>query len=171
MRKSTFVNYLISVFVATALGACRTAAPRLNYTELARAGKALGLFIGLHDNHRLYTAAAQWIGTPYRSGGNTRQGVDCSGLTRALYQTVYRQTLPRTTAAQQATSRRVPRHKLREGDLVFFSSTRSPKKVAHVGIYLKDGKFVHASTSRGVIVSSLDEAYYRQHWLSGGRPR
>ena len=58
---------------------------------------------------------------------------------------------------------------MREGDLVFFTSNRSGKKVAHVGIYLKDGKFIHASTSQGVIVSNLKERYYTQYWLCGGR--
>lgn len=64
---------------------------------------------------------------------------------------------------------KVSRGKLKEGDLVFFSSRNSRKKVAHVGIYLKDGKFVHASSSRGVIVSHLNEPYYRTHWMRGGR--
>ena len=63
----------------------------------------------------------------------------------------------------------IPASELREGDLVFFTSRASRKKVAHVGIYLKDGKFIHASTSQGVIVSNLREKYYTQHWLCGGR--
>ena len=75
------------------------------------------------------------------------------------------------TDGQKKESSKVARRNLREGDLVFFSSRKSRRKVAHVGIYLKDGKFVHASTSQGVIVSSLNEPYYRTHWISGGRVR
>ena len=78
--------------------------------------------------------------------------------------------LSRSTDGQLKESNKIARRNLREGDLVFFTSRSSRKKVAHVGIYLKDGKFIHASTSRGVIISSLNEDYYRKHWLSGGRP-
>lgn len=66
---------------------------------------------------------------------------------------------------------KVAKRNLKEGDLVFFSSNRSRKRVAHVGIYLKSGKFIHSSTSRGVIVSRLNEDYYLRHWISGGRIR
>ena len=58
---------------------------------------------------------------------------------------------------------------LQEGDLVFFHNGRKKRTATHVGIYLKDNKFIHASTSSGVIVSSLDEAYYRRCWMQGGR--
>ncbi len=153
------------------LSSCRTAAPRLNYKELAKASILLKTDIDLKDNHKLYIEASKWIGTPYRSGGNTRKGVDCSGLVRQLYQSVYRQKVPRTTQALKDESRKVSKRNLREGDLVFFTSSRSRKKVAHVGIYLKEGKFIHASTSRGVIVSRLSEDYYTRHWMHGGRIR
>ena len=72
---------------------------------------------------------------------------------------------------QKKESNKVAKRNLREGDLVFFTSNRSGKKVAHVGIYLKEGKFIHASTTRGVIVSQLNEPYYTKHWISGGRTR
>ena len=65
---------------------------------------------------------------------------------------------------------KVSKRNLREGDLVFFHNGRKKRIASHVGIYLKDNKFIHASTSRGVIISSLNEDYYRKHWLSGGRP-
>ena len=120
----------------------------------------LGIDIGPKDNHHLYLTAAEWIGTPYRSGGHTQKGTDCSGMTGEIYRKVYHMRLPRSTSEQMKACRKVSRRELKEGDLVFF----------HVGIYLKDGYFVHASTSRGVIVSHLDEAYYRRCWLRGGRP-
>ena len=78
--------------------------------------------------------------------------------------------LPRSTSEQMKACRIVSRRELKDGDVVFFHNGKSRKKVTHVGIYLKDGYFVHASTSRGVIVSHLDEAYYRRCWLRGGRP-
>lgn len=153
------------------LSACQTTAPRLDYKALARASIRLGMDIDLTDNHRLYINAAEWIGTPYRPGGADSHGTDCSGLVYRLYKDTYRIRLPRSTDGQLKESARIASRNLREGDLVFFTSRASRKKVAHVGIYLKNGKFIHASTSRGVIVSNLQENYYTQHWLCGGRVR
>lgn len=169
--KKPLIYLLALAAAAVCLSSCRTAAPRLDYKALARASVRLGVDIGLHDNHKLYLEAARWVGTPYRGGGSTKRGTDCSGFTTQLYKKVYHTRLPRTTGGQKQESRKVPRRALREGDLVFFTSRHSGRKVAHVGIYLKNDKFIHASTSRGVIVSHLDESYYRKHWLTGGRVR
>ena len=124
--------------------------------------------IGPKDHHALYLEAAQWIGTPYRSGGQSRKGTDCSGFVRQVYKKVYDIDLPRSTTEQVEEGKRVRRHKLREGDLVFFHGSKR-RRANHVGIYLKEGKFVHASTSRGVMVSRLDEDYWDEHWLRGRR--
>lgn len=153
------------------LSSCRTVAPRLDYKTLARASVRLGMDIGMEDNHKLYVEAAEWIGVPYRGGGDTKRGTDCSGFTCQVYKKVYHTKLQRNTSGQRQESNKVSRRNLREGDLLFFTSRNSGRKVAHVGIYLKEGKFVHASTSRGVIVSHLDEKYYQTHWMSGGRVR
>lgn len=153
------------------LSSCRSVAPKLDYKALARASVNLGVDIKLEDNHKLYLEAAEWIGVPYRAGGDSKRGVDCSGLTSHIYRKVYHTKLSRSTDEQRKESNKVAKRNLREGDLVFFTSSRSGRKVAHVGIYLKDGKFIHASTSRGVIVSRLNEPYYTKHWISGGRVR
>lgn len=153
------------------LSSCRTSAPRLDYRSVARASIVLGIDISLEDNHKLYIEVANWIGTPYRAGGDSKRGTDCSGLAYQVFRKVYHTQLPRNTEDLKKESNKVAKRNLREGDLVFFTSTRSGKKVAHVGIYLKSGKFIHASTSKGVIVSSLDENYYTKHWISGGRIR
>lgn len=92
-----------------------------------------------------------------------------AGHFKKLYKKTYRIRLSRSTDGQLKESNRIARRNLREGDLVFFTSRASRKRVAHVGIYLKDGKFIHASTSQGVIVSNLKERYYTQYWLCGGR--
>lgn len=163
---STFLLGLVFIF-----SSCRTSAPRLDYKALARASILLGVDINLEDNHKLYLEAAEWIGVPYRGGGESKRGTDCSGFTYQIFKKVYRMQVPRNTEDLKKACSKVAKRNLREGDLVFFSSNRSRKKVAHVGIYLKNGKFVHASTSRGVIVSKLNEAYYTKHWISGGRIR
>lgn len=157
------------VCLLAVLTSCHTAAPRLDYKALAQASIRMGVEIGPDDNHQLYLHAARWMGTPYRAGGDSQRGTDCSGLVSQLYKKVYHTRLSRNTDGQLKESRRISRRHLREGDLVFFTSRASRKRVAHVGIYLKDGKFIHASTRQGVIISSLNENYYKQYWLCGGR--
>lgn len=127
--------------------------------------------LGVVDG-RLYLEAASWLGVGYKYGGNKRStGVDCSGLTGLIYQAVYGKTLQRSSAdVLSVDCRRIGKGELREGDLVFFRTdgkkTSTPN---HVGIYLKDNKFIHSSTSRGVIVSSLEQDYYVRNWIAGGR--
>ena len=121
------------------LTGCRTATPPLDYRALVRAADRLGVDIGPKDHHALYLEAAQWIGTPYRSGGQSRKGTDCSGFVRQVYKKVYGIDLPRSTTEQVEEGKRVRRHKLREGDLVFFHGSKR-RRANHVGIYLKEGK-------------------------------
>lgn len=169
--KRTLIHLSLLIGLVVSLSSCRSSAPRLDYKALARASVLLGVDIKLEDNHKLYLEAAEWIGVPYRAGGDSKRGTDCSGFTCQLYRKVYRAQVPRNTEDLKKESNKVAKRNLREGDLVFFSSNRSKKKVAHVGIYLKNGRFIHASTSKGVIVSSLNEDYYTRHWMSGGRIR
>lgn len=169
--KRTLIHLSLLIGLVVSLSSCRSSAPRLDYRALARASVLLGVDIKLEDNHKLYLEAAEWIGVPYRVGGDSKRGTDCSGFTCQLYRKVYRTQVPRNTEDLKKESSKVAKRNLREGDLVFFSSNRSKKKVAHVGIYLKNGRFIHASTSKGVIVSSLNEDYYTRHWMSGGRIR
>ena len=161
--------FLSIIFAALALSSCGTTKKGADYSALAQASRRLGVDIAYKDNHKLYLEAAQWIGTPYRSGGNTRNGLDCSGLTTQIYKNVYRRQLPRSSREQYKAARKVSKKKLEEGDLVFFSTDRSRKNVGHVGIYLKNGKFIHTSTSSWVIVSKLNEPYYVSNWISGGK--
>lgn len=166
------LTYLFTLIVlVVSLSSCRSKAPRLDYKALAHASILLGVDIDMKDNHQLYIEAAKWIGVPYKGAGDTKRGTDCSGLTCQIYREVYHKRLERSTDKQKKETTKVSRRNLQEGDLVFFSSRNSGRKVAHVGIYLKNGKFIHASTSRGVIVSHLDEPYYSKHWISGGRVR
>ena len=152
------------------LTSCKTSTPHYNYRELARASVLLGMDIDLKDNHKLYVESSKWIGTRYRAGGTSHRGVDCSGLVCQLYQKVYRKQLERNSDDQRKENcRKVSKRNLQEGDLVFFHNGRRKRTATHVGIYLKDNKFIHASTSSGVIVSSLNEAYYRRCWMQGGR--
>ena len=122
------------------------------------------------DIHRLSVEVASCIGVPSRLGGATHRGTDCSGFTSAVYKKVYHKKLQRNSDAQRTEDcRKVSKRQLKEGDLVFFHNGRRKRVANHVGIYLKDGKFVHASPSSGVIVRRLEEPYYRKCWMQGGR--
>ena len=121
------------------------------------------------NNERLYAFIADWEGTPYKYGGSSKAGTDCSGFVGALYQTVYQKQLPRTTSELAVKATAVKRSNLREGDLVFFNI--NGKKKSHVGVYLMNQRFVHASSSKGVIISALENPYYQKVFDQGRRPR
>ena len=106
----------------------------------------------------------RWQGTPHRLGGSTRNGVDCSGFVKAVYNNVFEMDLPRTTKAQVALGRPVKKIDLQAGDLVFFKPPSYPR---HVGIYLSDSKFVHASKTKGVTISRISPFYWRKYfWVA-----
>ncbi len=106
----------------------------------------------------------RWAGTPYRIGGTTDRGIDCSALVRNVFRDTFDVELPRSTQDQVHEGRPIDRQELQAGDLVFF---RPPGRYNHVGIYVGNGYFLHASTSKGVIISSLDNSYWqRYYWQS-----
>lgn len=164
--------YFFFLILTIAFGSCKTSQRYLPGTPSPKElSSKLGVHVTESDYRYLYSEAASWLGTPHRMGGNSRRGVDCSGFVAIMYRKVYGKQLSRSSAAMlKYDCRKVRKGKLKEGDLVFFRTRRGKKKEPnHVGIYLKGGKFVHTSTSRGVIVSSLNEPYYVRTWLTGGR--
>lgn len=118
-------------------------------------------------SRELLEAVDEWYGVRYRSGGNTRNGVDCSGFTVAVYAAVYGMTLPRVSRDQYHLSRKISTTELQEGDLLFFNT--NGRGVSHVGIYLGNNKFIHASVSKGVMVNDLFETYYIKRFIGAGR--
>jgi len=118
-------------------------------------------------NIKLYSFIDNWSGTKYKYGGMSKSGVDCSGFCNVLYNKVYGKTIKRTTKDLAKQINKVSKNNLKEGNLVFFNISK--KKNSHVGIYLKNRRFVHASTSKGVIISSLDNPYYKKAYNKGGK--
>lgn len=119
------------------------------------------------QNIKLYQFVDEWVGVQYKYGGTSKSGVDCSGFCNVLYNNVYSKTLPRTSSEIAKQLQKVPKGSLAEGDIVVFDI--EGKRNSHVGVYLANNKFVHASTSSGVIISSLEHPYYQKAYSKGGK--
>jgi cell wall-associated NlpC family hydrolase len=105
-----------------------------------------------------------WRSAKYQTGGLSKEGVDCSGFVYVTYASKFGINLPRDTASQLRSGRTIPRNRLRPGDLVFFKTGFYTR---HVGIYFDDQKFMHASKSKGVMISSLEDRYWiESYWKS-----
>lgn len=117
-------------------------------------------------NEKLYRFIDDWIGVPHKLGGMDKKGVDCSGFISILNKEIYDQSLPRTAASMAGTVKRKYEEQLKEGDLVFFDF--NGQKFSHVGVYLHNNKFVHTSTSKGVIISDLKDPWYYKYFSRAG---
>lgn len=111
----------------------------------------------LSDNQDLYQFYNEWEGTPYRLGGTKKSGIDCSAFVQKAFVEAYKMSLPRTTRQQSKQGVEMSWSDAQQGDLVFFKTKRS---TYHVGIYLGNKQFMHASTSKGVIISRIDNPYW-----------
>ncbi|WP_436858488.1 C40 family peptidase [Citrobacter tructae] len=128
----------------------------------ARLSDSIMVIAGLND--QLQT----WHGTPYRYGGMSRRGVDCSGFVLMTMRDQFSLQLPRETRQQAKIGTEIDKEELLPGDLVFFK-TGSGESGLHVGIYDTNGQFIHASTSRGVMRSSLENVYWRKNFWQARR--
>lgn len=113
-----------------------------------------------------------WLGTPYRLGSNSRNAIDCSAFTMNIYSQAYRMSIPRSSEEQYKTYGRstVQNQDRKEGDLIYFKTINTGKPVSHVGVWLDENRFAHASSSKGVIISSINETYWRNRYVGANRP-
>lgn len=168
MRIIIFVLYMFMLLPAKAQDSLREPSDLLTGYKTAWLEQELGMPVPPAGNLLLYDTIATWLGTPYRFSGNGEQGIDCSGFVNLLYSRVYGKQLGARNSADIYNSiTKLDPDELREGDLVFFRIYR--KRISHVGLYLGNHKFVHASTSRGVIISDLNEPYYHKYFAGAGR--
>jgi lipoprotein Spr len=138
------------------------------YTLRKKYASILGISPVKISNYPLYQFIDRWYGTPYCIGGCDAKGIDCSGFAQKLYRDVYKTDLVRTALQQFRNCKRFKNTaEAIEGDLVFFSI--HSKNITHVGIYLANNHFVHASTSGGVMISSLREEYWSKYYSGCGR--
>jgi len=137
-------------------------------TEIAvRYSRKLGLKLDGTENQQLLGAISKWFGSPYRMGGCSKGGVDCSCFVKSVYEDVYGIELTRTSRSMYQNAAKVRKGELQEGDLIYFKIRG--RRISHVGIYLGDNKFVHSSRSYGVVIDNLDAPYYKKRFVSGGR--
>jgi cell wall-associated NlpC family hydrolase len=134
---------------------------------LERYAELTGQDAGDMSNVRLYKFLDDWYGVKYRYGGTTYKGIDCSAFSQKCYNQIFCMDVRRTSRQQYRHSVRIKRYyEANEGDFVFFKVNRV--RVSHVGIYLANGYFIHASRSRGVSISNLDNKYWKRRYAGCG---
>ena len=152
------------------LHSCKTQRESKPYVSkpgnLSKYEKVLGISLPERINSNYIQAISSWVGAPYKYGGSTVNGTDCSGFVYSIYSTVFSIKLERSSSAMHAKAKRIAKSKLQEGDLLFFRI--EGQKVNHVGMHITADYFIHASTKKGVVVSSMEEPYYKKHFMSYG---
>lgn len=126
----------------------------------------MGVALNATSNVKLFQFVYDWIGTPYRFGGSSKKGIDCSAFTKELYEKVFNLDIKRNSRDIFSMVTPVAKDDLKEGDLMFFKI--HSRSITHVGIYLGSGRFAHAS-SKGVAISNIDDSYYSRYFYRGGR--
>jgi lipoprotein Spr len=127
----------------------------------------MGVALSATSNLKLYQFVYDWIGTPYRLGGGTKKGIDCSGFAVELYNKVFSTLIGNNSRNIFSMVNPISKDELKEGDLVFFKI--GSRSITHMGVYIGNNKFAHASSSKGVMISDLDEDYWRRYYYKGGR--
>ncbi|WP_346557005.1 NlpC/P60 family protein [Mannheimia haemolytica] len=178
--KPVFVASILSVFggyssIAVASLSSKPATPnQIIASKAERLAKSSSVFTNRANlptssahtanySGRINSVYHNWVGTRYRLGGITKAGIDCSAFVREVMGKAFSKDMPRSTAEQRHVGHSISKSDLRPGDLVFF------RKNNHVGVYIGNGKFVHASSSRGVTTSSLSESYWSRNYTQSRR--
>lgn len=170
-RKTSYCFLIIAMGLVLACNPSKKTSKSNNTTtenldSYKKYAKLFGVeFSGIEDR-KLLEELSTWIGVKYVYGGESKDGTDCSGMVQTVFKTVYSISLYRTASDLAKNCDSVSKKNLACGDLVFFKINNT--KISHVGIYLSNNKFIHAS-SKGVMVSDLTEAYYTKYFDSAGR--
>ncbi|MDO9510670.1 MAG: NlpC/P60 family protein [Bacteroidales bacterium] len=145
-----------------------SAPPRAVTARVSVPGKTLyEEVLSAIESKKLANSLNSWMYTPYKFGGESREGVDCSAFVKAVYSEAFNINLSRSAVEMLNLLEFVPKEELKEADLVFFNIP-GPTGY-HVGIYLNNSYFVHVSSQKGVMISGLNEAYFSKYYLNAGR--
>jgi lipoprotein Spr len=159
--------------ISLLLPACKSHKPhvakpsRADQKKREHLSEKLNLSLYESNNLALYTLIHEWLGVPHQDNGCTKSGTDCSCFVKMLLTEVYRKDVGRSSQEMYSKTQRIDQVALKEGDLVFFKI--KSVKISHVGLYLQENKFVHVSSTKGVMISSLDEAYFKNSYAGAGR--
>ncbi|MBL0329005.1 MAG: C40 family peptidase [Bacteroidetes bacterium] len=162
---------------AVSIGACRSGKDATSSHTSSSSTKSkkitekyatlLNVSEGKIENIKLYSFIDEWYGVPYKYGGKNKNGIDCSNFTATLYSTIYGKSISGSSASIFDQCKVISKSNLEEGDLVFFKIDGN--KISHIGVYLQNNKFVHATTKKGVMIDDLDEDYYKKYYYKAGR--
>ena len=181
VKSQPILRYILraipAVAVAVLLSACSTNTAKNMHSETHAVGEDISSLQASQDEfenmvrnldvkNRILDQYADWKGVRYRLGGDTKKGIDCSGFVQRTFREQFGLELPRSTYEQQEMGKSVSLTSLRTGDLVLF---RAGSTGRHVGIYIGNNQFVHASTSSGVVISSMDEPYWKKRYNEARR--
>lgn len=173
LTKSTLHIIIVSVaaVILTACGSSKTTRATGSYkpssTELKWPDEKPGSPLAPHSE-ALLSEARTWLGVPYKFGGNDRKGVDCSGLVLQVYKDALGIPLPRNSREQSNYCTSIAKGSLIPGDLIFFATGKDRDRVSHVGIFIGDNLMIHASASKGVILSDINAPYYSRTYAGSG---
>jgi len=154
------VTFIIILFLVS----CQSA---IKYKSIKNSRKS-GYSKNVYKSNDLESSINSWLGVPYKYGGMSKNGVDCSGFVSIIFKNVYEYNLPRTAREQYLKGQKIRMNNISAGDLVFFRGVRG-RGIDHVGIFLDSGRFVHASLTNGVIISRLSEDYYSKRFVGACR--
>lgn len=134
--------------------------------DLCYYSQSFGYCVTQINNTRLFDCIDLWAGTRYKLSGTNEDGIDCSRFAMMVYNYVYGKSIDGTADELYHKCNKIEKDKLLQGDLVFFKTGK--RSISHVGVYLGDSKFAHASSSSGIIISDLNEPYYKKYYAGGG---
>ena len=164
-----FIVVLFVMFLSFSLQAQNSKKSTEDPDNLAKDyfSQIMGVAVSATSNVKLYQFVYDWLGTPYRLGGTSDRGIDCSGFAYQLYDKVFNTVIGNNSRNIFSSVDPINKEELQEGDLVFFKI--NSRAISHIGVYLGNNKFAHASSSRGVMISNLNEPYWKRYYYKGGR--
>ncbi len=168
--KRNNILMVLTILTIVILSGCKSH-KKIMPSDKARTGiETIQIGNGNKIGKKIVEESMTWIGTPYKYAAQTKgEGTDCSGMVMKVYEDITGQKLPRNSARQAEYCRKILPEEVKMGDLVFFATGKEAGKITHVGIIIDDSSFIHASTSKGVLISNLYSPYYKRTFIMFGR--